>query len=419
MPHARAASPCNTSAVPDAAPIVALVPTSPIALDAAAPEDECEVLGLELTQRAALAARRAGYRQLFFLKEDERLRPGFVAISSWAGIETVLSQAQATFLLIAPAAIVAETDWLESLTEMQIGEADWAALPGRLIMVPARSLCGAIAVLNETHSDDFSAAYDQLARHFGPPSPISGRIDPIVVATPADVRAAERRLLGSLIKDSDGSMARHLERPLSLRLSRRLAATSVTPNQITLASVAVGLVGASLFLSVSTLWQTAGALLLLAHSIVDGCDGEIARLKFQETRGGGMLDFWGDNVVHSVAFACMAVGWSYAEGETWPLVLGASAVLGTLASASWVYRRVMAPKRDGGPLFTSVATAHGRLTLLLNALSRRDFFYLILLFALFGKASWFLLLAGLGAPTFFVLLLVAAREQTELTPSSG
>ena len=56
--------------------------------------------------------------------------------------------------------------------------------------------------------------------------------------------------------------------------------------------------------------QTIGALLFLAHSILDGCDGELARLKFQQSRWGGVLDFWGDNVVHTVIFACMGVGWS-------------------------------------------------------------------------------------------------------------
>jgi 1L-myo-inositol 1-phosphate cytidylyltransferase / CDP-L-myo-inositol myo-inositolphosphotransferase len=94
-----------------------------------------------------------------------------------------------------------------------------------------------------------------------------------------------------------------------LQIVRRLASTAVTPNQITIASAAIGLFGAPFFLSEFWLWQTVGALLFLTHSIVDGCDGELARLKFQESRWGGVLDFWGDNVVHIVTFACMAAPW--------------------------------------------------------------------------------------------------------------
>ena len=105
-------------------------------------------------------------------------------------------------------------------------------------------------------------------------------------------------------------MARHVERPISLQISRALAATAITPNQMSLISIAVGICGGPFFLSSRPLMQTIGALLFLAHSILDGCDGELARLKFQQSRWGGVLDFWGDNVVHIVIFACMGVGWS-------------------------------------------------------------------------------------------------------------
>ena len=87
-----------------------------------------------------------------------------------------------------------------------------------------------------------------------------------------------------------------------LQISRRLAGTAITPNQMSLISIAVGICGGPFFLSSRPLMQTIGALLFLAHSILDGCDGELARLKFQQSRWGGVLDFWGDNVVHTVIF---------------------------------------------------------------------------------------------------------------------
>ena len=113
-----------------------------------------------------------------------------------------------------------------------------------------------------------------------------------------------------LVKDTDGFMSRYVERPLSLPISRRLAWTGVTPNQMSLISLGIGLSAAPFFLSSEPLVQSIGALLFFAHLVLDGCDGELARLKFQESRWGGILDFWGDNVVHSVIFACMAMGMS-------------------------------------------------------------------------------------------------------------
>jgi len=233
----------------------------------------------------------------------------------------------------------------------------------------------------------------------------------VVVRREADRRRAERWLLSGLVKDTEGFMSRHFERKVSLALSRRLASTRITPNTMTIFSVAVGLVGAPLFLSPRPALQTMGALLFLLHSILDGCDGELARLKFQESRFGGVLDFWGDNVVHSAVFACIGIGWSREAGASFPLVLGALAVAGTLASAGFVYRTTMRRPKEG-PLFTSVAEG-GSAARVADALSRRDFIYLVILLSLFGRASWFLVLAAIGAPVFFLVLVALSRRGPE------
>jgi phosphatidylglycerophosphate synthase len=229
-----------------------------------------------------------------------------------------------------------------------------------------------------------------------------------------DLPRAERWLLAGLIKDEEGFMSRHVERRISLAISRRLAGTRVTPNAMTLVSVAIGLVGAGCFLSVRPAWQLAGALLFLLHSILDGCDGELARLNFQESRFGGVLDFWGDNVVHSAVFGGIAAGRYLATGETWPLVAGASAIAGTLASAAFVYRTTMVSPKTGarpkdGPEFTSISVAPPtRVSRIADALARRDFIYLVVLLSAFGRAHWFLALAAVGAPLFFLVLVGVA-----------
>lgn len=402
-------------ASPNPAPTLVLVPTSvssPYASGLAADESDPRILGLRITQRAVLAGRRAGYGQVFYLTPDNAALPDITAIPNWSGLGAALRTGQATPLIIGPTAILAEIGWLERLAETRI-EAAWAAAPDGIVVLSAAAMPEALALLDaEGGAHSLAAVHDRLTRRFGPPAALPDTVDPMVVTTRADIRLAERHLLRSLVKDTDGFMARHVERPISLAISRLLASTPVTPNQITLISVAIGLAGAPFFLSASAPRQTAGALLLLAHSILDGCDGELARLKFQESRWGGILDFWGDNIVHCAAFGCMAVGWSRSSGEALPLLLGAGAVLGTLGSAGFVYWRVMRPKDGAGPLYKSVSSvSNGRLTRLLDALSRRDFFYLILAFALFGKASWFLLLSALGAPIFFFLLILLAGSE--------
>jgi phosphatidylglycerophosphate synthase len=237
----------------------------------------------------------------------------------------------------------------------------------------------------------------------------------VSVSVPADLARAERWLMSRLVKETDGFMSRHVDRKVSLALSRRLASTSITPNAMTLISVAIGLSGAPFFLSPRPALQTVGALLFLLHSIVDGCDGELARLKLQESRWGGILDFWGDNLVHVAIFGAIAVGWSLTARASWPLLLGAAAVLGTLASATFAYTQTMREPKEG-PLFTHVTTSDAPGSKLVNALARRDFIYIVLALSLFGKANWFLALAAVGAPAFFVaLVLLGRRPETRPT----
>jgi phosphatidylglycerophosphate synthase len=371
------------------------------------------ILGLSLIQRMVFAAHRVGYAKVLLLGGGEHKAPGIVVVADWKSLVASLSAAPPASLIIAPAAILAEREWLARLASTRIEPAGWGTIPNRVVMLPAASVLDAVGALDQGGAvRDLGEVEARLASRFGPPARILAAIDPMIVETPADVGVAERRLLKSLVKDTDGFMARHVERPISLMISRRLAGTGITPNQMSLISVAVGICGGPFFLSSRPLMQTIGALLFLAHSILDGCDGELARLKFQQSRWGGVLDFWGDNVVHSVIFVCMGVGWSLAAGSPWPLALGAGAVLGTLSSAGFVYWRLMRSKDGAETLFTSVSDApEGFLARLLDSASRRDFIYLVILLALFGRSNWFLLMAGIGAPIYFFLVLFAARPQ--------
>jgi phosphatidylglycerophosphate synthase len=211
-------------------------------------------------------------------------------------------------------------------------------------------------------------------------------------------KAAEEWLLQSLIKDTEGFMSRHVERRISLAITRRLVGTSITPNAMTLVSLAMGLIGAPFFLSSDPLLQVAGSLLFLTHSILDGCDGELARLKFLESPTGARLDFWGDNLVHVAVWISMAIGFSLEVDSPWPLLPGALAVAGTAISAVLVSRRSSTAPTD--------ATAR-----LADAVANRDFIYLVLLLACFGKAHWFLILVALGTPIFMLLVRWGARRR--------
>jgi phosphatidylglycerophosphate synthase len=403
------------AAISSAPNLILIAPRSPRSPDLQLHDADLNLLGLGLLQRTVLAAQRAAYGKIMLLGQTPAAPSGLIIARNWSSVAAAL-QLQTAPLVIAPATILGETDWCEKLVRMQIDASAWASIPDHLIVLRATAVPDALAALQEGGgAADVGAVQDRLTRRFGPAAALAAEINPVVISTPKDISDAERRLLRSLVKKTDGFMARHVDRHISLQISRRLARTAVTPTQITFLSIGIGFASAPFFLSSHWYWQTPGALLFLVHSIVDGCDGELARLKFQESRYGGILDFWGDNLVHAAIFACIAVGWALASASLSPLWLGVAAVIGTLASAGFVYWRQMVPQTGTGPLFTSVSSSPDkRLARLLNAAAARDFVYLLPVLAFFGKSSWVLVLAALGAPAFFVTLVsLAIREKAQ------
>ncbi len=101
------------------------------------------------------------------------------------------------------------------------------------------------------------------------------------------LKKAESRLLSTLKKTSDGPVSRYLNRPLSVRISRQLVKLQVTPNQVSVLSFIVGLVASLCFIVGNAI---IGAFLIQLSSILDGCDGEIARLKYGQSSLGDFVD---------------------------------------------------------------------------------------------------------------------------------
>jgi len=110
------------------------------------------------------------------------------------------------------------------------------------------------------------------------------------IDTPASLRYAEKRMLSSLGKPADGVISRHINRKVSTRIFTPLILKlykGVTPTQVSLLSFAVAALSAILFFLSQ---PVAGGIFIQLSSILDGCDGEIARLKKMTTGIGGFTD---------------------------------------------------------------------------------------------------------------------------------
>ena len=174
------------------------------------------------------------------------------------------------------------------------------------------------------------------------------------VDTPEALREAERRLMRDQGgKTRDGPVSRHLNRPVSRWISRYLVRTAVTPNQISLISWLLSCIAAGLMALGGYPALAAGGALAQLASILDGCDGEIARLKHSRSEFGG----WFDAVLDRYADAILLFGLMWHEfaatGTHLSVVLGFAAIVGSFLNSYTAdkYDGLMAQRLQGAAYF--------------------------------------------------------------------
>ncbi len=230
------------------------------------------------------------------------------------------------------------------------------------------------------------------------------------------VTAAEAALCAGLRAESarsDGPLAHWIDRRLSLRISRWLVNhTALRPNHITVIGTCAGMFAAWL-LSVGTYWTgVAGTVLFLCTTIIDGCDGEVARLKFQESSFGQKFDVITDNIVHVAIFVGLALGLYHRDPHGHYVALIGILLGGfvcTLAvSYFFLVRRPGFAESGGAPITLKGKLRRGLLRGL-EAMMNRDFAYLLIAFAVADRLAWFVWGAAFGTYAFAIALVCIYR----------
>src|SRR5213083_170572 len=108
----------------------------------------------------------------------------------------------------------------------------------------------------------------------------------------------------------------HFFRPIGIRIARALQPTGISADQVTLWSLAIGLVAGHLFAYGDRWTNLIGFGLFIVSDIFDSADGQLARLRGTSTRFGRLLDGISDNLrfvnlyVH-LAIRLMLAGWHW------------------------------------------------------------------------------------------------------------
>ena len=226
---------------------------------------------------------------------------------------------------------------------------------------------------------------------------------------------------------TEGWVARSFNKPVSFAITRRLLRTAVTPNQITAFNLLIALLAAFCVAWGEYPVRILGALLIQFHSILDGCDGEVARLKGSASKFGAWFDTLTDDFSNNLFFAALFVGLWHTAQAGWILGLGVI-VLGESVALSAIIIHYLVTVADTGRAQDfrlawerkgAVVEEQGPPTVytrFAKPLLKRDFFLLMMAIAIVLDLRLpFLLLASIGVTCGFVIyalsFALAAKQQ--------
>jgi archaetidylinositol phosphate synthase len=224
----------------------------------------------------------------------------------------------------------------------------------------------------------------------------------VLMAVSAPRAAVEQALLRGLENPGDGYLDGLVNRHFSRSTTRLLLPTPLTPNHVTIVGVAIGIVGGVLLGSASTAGVLAGVAALFVSGILDCTDGEIARIKFTESKIGHLLDVTGDTLVHGAVLVGIAT--RLARLGAWPgmptLVLLGIGVVGSFAAITW------SEWTEARRLRVAGAWENRLIAGVLSPLTTRDWYVFPIAFAVAGRLDLLVTAAAWGAQVFWVIVAV-------------
>lgn len=175
--------------------------------------------------------------------------------------------------------------------------------------------------------------------------------DPKNLSASARVPKLEKSLFAHILKNTEGWIATTLNKKISFALTKYLVKTNITPNQITVFCFILGIVG-SLLLAASN-WgaRAVGVLLIQFSSILDGCDGEVAKLKFIFSKWGAWMDTVSDDIINNVMLLCLFWGVYRDTGNLMIFQYGMATLGASLCVSFFIYRYLLKHKTPNAAHF--------------------------------------------------------------------
>ncbi len=375
-----------------------------------------DVGGLPYLSRLVLDLALAGTTRIYLLWELARPLPDLSAVFAdprIAGRVVLEISSRAPSGDDADGVVVVRADRIMHREMPRATAEAWASGTARIAKIAGASHDGVFATDRALARELAEAAKqpdgisEVLARH-----EIADATPPYLAFTAAapdrrSLRRAERQLVWSLRKSADGLASKWLNRRISLPISWLLARTPIHPNHITVMALMFALAGGFVISRGGYTAGLVGMLLVNFGSIIDGVDGELARLRFQFSRLGQWLDTVADDVAN-LAYAGGVMANLHAAGVTWalPVGLAASAAFISTQVTQYLLIRFVYGSGDLAAIpwaFQSSQVLSGSgLRAVIPKLFKRDFVVTaMVVLAALGRLDLILLTFATGAFVFF------------------
>ena len=164
------------------------------------------------------------------------------------------------------------------------------------------------ALARAAMSSDTLAAYAAARRAEGAAHADHGELSRHPARTPAERKAAVHFLFGLIRKAQDTWLVRNFNRKVSYPFTRLLLPlTWLTPNMISVIVFFIGAIGCLLVTRPDYTGPLYGASLLLFAGYLDGCDGEIARIRLESSKLGAWIDTIADELTTVLSVTCFGI----------------------------------------------------------------------------------------------------------------
>jgi phosphatidylglycerophosphate synthase len=216
-------------------------------------------------------------------------------------------------------------------------------------------------------------------------------------------------------KPQDGFVSRFLNRPISRCITRFLLKFPVRPSVWTISIFVLPLIACVFFVRGDYVSVVIGAAIFQVFSILDGCDGEIARTKNLESKFGERLDQFCDFLASLLYVLALGLGLHRSsEGIVCAVLITANEWLlragkSEMSVASSMLHESLYPRHRGMIGHSGLLNLGERFVWLLFQLTKRDMaVFVFLVLASLGLAEWILHLWMIVAGASVILSAIAA-----------